>query len=68
MSKLKEVRFFKGMNQYQLANLAQVHQSRISLIEKGYAKPTPKEKEGLARALGVKVEDLWGEHGTETNG
>jgi len=63
MSKLKETRFFKGMNQYQLANLAQVHQSRISLIEKGYAKPRPGEKVRLARALGVKVEDLWSENG-----
>jgi transcriptional regulator with XRE-family HTH domain len=62
MNKLRKARFLKGMNQYQLANLAQVHQSRISLIEKEYAKPRPDEKERLALALGVKVQDLWGEH------
>ena len=59
MSKLREIRFLRGMNQYQLAILAQMHQSRISLIENGYVKPRADEKERLAKALNMKPDELW---------
>lgn len=55
---LKELRFRKGLNQFDIQLLSGVHQSRISLIERGYVKPTSKELERLARALKVKPEDL----------
>lgn len=60
MNRLREKRFFKMVNQYKLASLAHVHQSRISLIENGYVKPRHDEKERLAKALGVRIEEIWG--------
>ncbi|MGD1154034.1 MAG: helix-turn-helix transcriptional regulator [Syntrophales bacterium] len=65
MNRLREARFFKRMNQYQLAISAGMHQSRISLIEKGYARPRPDEKKRLAQALGAKPEDLFLSEGDE---
>jgi len=59
MRQLKEIRFFKKINQHQLALLSQVHQSRISLIENGLVEPTEDEKKKIAKALGVEVEMLW---------
>lgn len=46
-----------------MALLAQMQQCRISLIENDYVKPSPDEKERLAKALNVKPEDLWGNDG-----
>jgi transcriptional regulator with XRE-family HTH domain len=63
MNRLREIRFFKIMNQYELANSSHVHQSRISLIENGYVKPRPDERVRLAKALHVSPEEIWGENG-----
>lgn len=59
MNRLREVRFFKKVNQYQLAMSSQVHQSRISLIENGLVKARSEEKQRLASALGVRVEEIF---------
>jgi transcriptional regulator with XRE-family HTH domain len=58
---LKQIRFNKRITQLELAILAGVHQSRISLFEKGWAEPRSVEKESLAKALGVKPEEIWPE-------
>jgi len=61
MNCLKETRFFKGISQHKLAFLAQVHQSRISLIENNLIEPHDDEKKRLAKALGVQVGEIWGD-------
>ena len=60
MNRLHETRFFKNVSQHKLALLAGVHQSRISLIENGLIEPREDEKKRLAKALGVRVEEIWG--------
>ena len=55
---LKEARFKKQLTQYDLVKMARVHQSRISLIERGYASPTRKEKFAIARALQVDPREI----------
>jgi predicted transcriptional regulator len=54
---LREARFKRGITQWSLSKITNVHQSRISLIENG-DKASEKEKEVLAKGLGVKVEDI----------
>lgn len=65
MNRLREVRFFKKVTQWDLALLTHVQQCRISLIENGYVKPRSDEKERLAKALGVQVDHLWNENGDQ---
>ncbi len=66
MNRLREVRFFKGVSQYRLALLAQMQQPRISLIENDLVQPREEEVQRLARALGVRPEEIWG-HSKEVN-
>lgn len=56
----RDTRVLKRITQFQLRLLTGIHQSRISLIENGLIEPRNDEKERLARALGVKPEDIWG--------
>ena len=65
MNSLKETRFFKGISQHKLSHFSNVHQSRISLIENGLVLPREDEKEKLAKALGVAVEEIFREKGGE---
>ena len=37
-----------------------IHQSKISMIENGLIEPREDEKKRLAKALGVRVEEIWG--------
>jgi len=60
MNNLKDLRLSMGLNQYELANMSGVHQSRVSLIENGYVTATVSEKERLAKALGCLAEELFG--------
>ena len=60
MNRLRETRFFKQISQHKLAVLAQVHQSRISLIENTLVEPREDEKKKLAKALDVRPEEIWG--------
>ena len=71
MNKLRETRVVKKISQFQLRVLTGIHQSKISMIENGLIPPRNDEAEKLARALGVRVEDLWNESttkGGESNG
>jgi transcriptional regulator with XRE-family HTH domain len=56
---LKQIRFNKRLTQFELAILTGVHQSRISLFENSWAEPRPDEREGLAKAMGVKPGEIW---------
>jgi transcriptional regulator with XRE-family HTH domain len=60
MNRLRDFRVSAGLNQYELANVAKVHQSRISLIENFYVTPTPSESERLGMALRCQPEEIFG--------
>jgi transcriptional regulator with XRE-family HTH domain len=56
---LRELRFKKQISQWELSKISGVHQSRISLIEKGFP-ATRKEQNLLSKALGINAEViLW---------
>ena len=50
-----------AFSQYHLAILADIPQTKISLIERGLVEPTPDERERIARALGCNEGELWAE-------
>ena len=54
---LREARFKRRITQWSLSKITNVHQSRISLIEHG-AKASDKEKEALAKGVGLRVQDI----------
>jgi transcriptional regulator with XRE-family HTH domain len=56
---LREARFFKGLNQYDIALRTGIPQSKISLIERGYIEPKDDEKEKIAKALNCQVADIF---------
>ena len=60
-NKLREIRVVKRISQFQLRLSTGIHQSKISLIENGLIEPREDEKKKLARALGVRQEDIWNE-------
>ena len=71
MRKLREVRRAKDVTQFQLRIATGIHQSKISMIENGLIDPREDEKKKLARALGVRPEEIWSEpttKGGERNG
>lgn len=55
---LKELRVSRGFNQLDLELVTGISQSKISIFERGYRKPTFREKEKLAKALGVETNAL----------
>lgn len=55
---LKKIRKEKGITQKKLAELSNVRQSTISTIERGQM-PKTGTLEKIAKALGVKVSELW---------
>ena len=59
MHKLKEVRFFKRVTQPLLALNTGIQQSRLSLIENELVTPRKEEMEKIAKALGVRVRDIF---------
>lgn len=59
---LKEKRFFKGFNQYDISLKTGIPQSKISLIERGYVNPKPDEKQKIAEALGCRVSEVFAEN------
>jgi transcriptional regulator with XRE-family HTH domain len=63
MSKLKEMRFHKGLTQWDLVLETGISQSKLSLFERGYLEPKPDEKARLARALGVPTREIFPEGG-----
>ncbi len=62
---LREARFFKGYNQWDISVRTGMHQSRISLIERGYVTPKEDEKKLIAKALGCRPEDIFSESGDQ---
>ena len=59
---LREARFKKGFTQLDLYIKTGIHQSKISNFERGYLIPRNDEKKRIAKALGVKPNDLnWDE-------
>ena len=59
MEKLKAIRFYKGLRQWDLAIKTGISQTTISLIENGYTKPTERQKEILAAALEESPDELF---------
>ena len=57
--KFRETRVLKRVSQYLLALESGVSQTRISLIENELVIPRDDEKEKIAGALGLKVEDIF---------
>lgn len=61
LSTLKLKRLEQGMTQFDLALRSGVSQVKISYAERGYPALNEKQKEGLAKALGVRMEEIWPE-------
>jgi len=58
MAKLKAIRAEKGLTQAGLAITSGIDSRRISMIENSRYIPNDGEKEKLAKALGVDVDDI----------
>jgi transcriptional regulator with XRE-family HTH domain len=62
--RIKDIRYFLGITQYELAKRVGVSQVLISQIERGYHKPSEGQKQAILRCLGVTEEDqdkiIWG--------
>jgi transcriptional regulator with XRE-family HTH domain len=55
---LATVRAIRKKSQYDLWRATDIHQSRISLIERGYIIPTDEEKDAIARTLEVAINEI----------
>jgi transcriptional regulator with XRE-family HTH domain len=55
---IKKRRLKEGLSQEALAELAKVHHTYVSMLERGKSKPTIDVAERLARALGRKLSAL----------
>jgi len=64
---LREIRFQKRINQWDLALQTGMSQSKISLFERGYLNPKEDEKKEIAKVLDCNVTDLFPEHKAATN-
>ena len=60
---LREARFRKGLNQYDISLKTGIPQSKISLFENHYLTPKPEEAQKIARALRLPVTELFPENG-----
>lgn len=56
--RVREERLSKGMSQERLGELAKVHRTYIGMIERAEKNITLTNMEKIARALGLKVNDL----------
>lgn len=59
--KIKELRKIKGLSQEKLANLAEIDRTYLPTIEKGERNVSIEVIEKLAKALEVKIKDLFDE-------
>ena len=57
--KLREARFKKRYNQWDVSLKTGIPQSKVSLIERGYVNPNEDEKKRLARALDCQIEEMF---------
>jgi len=55
---LFEARARKRVTQWDLTFKTGIHQSKISLMERGYVEPSVEEKGKIANALGLKMADI----------
>ena len=60
-NRLREIRVKKGISQAELFGRSGLWPSAVSFIERGFWNPRPEVKRRLARALHVKVTDLFPE-------
>lgn len=58
---LKMATYEAGRSQREVARLADLSESRMSAITRGWVNPTEEERAALARALGKTVEELFPE-------
>lgn len=65
MNRLRVIRAEKRITQFQLRLSTGIHQSKISLIENEFVTPREEEKERLAKALHVRMQEIWGSNGGE---
>jgi len=56
---MKQVRFSKYKTQISLMVATGIPQSRLSTIENGYYPPKAEEARKIAKALGVRIKDLF---------
>lgn len=61
-ARLREVRMSQGLSQEKLAELASLHRTYISLVERGERNITIDNMEKLAIALGVQLRELLPAH------
>jgi transcriptional regulator with XRE-family HTH domain len=54
----REARFKKRLTQYDLTLKTGIHQSKISLFERGYLKPRNNERHQIAKALKLRPEEI----------
>jgi len=59
VSKLKQIRETKGLNQRELSEKSHTPQSIVSALERGVLKPWPKVVQRLAKALGAHADKLF---------
>lgn len=59
--KIKELRKEKNISQEKLANLAEIDRTYLPTIEKGERNVSIEVVEKLAKALGVRIKDLFDE-------
>ena len=55
---LRELRFHKKVSQLEVAFASGMSQTKLSLIERGYAVAKRRERERIAAALGVQSEQI----------
>lgn len=65
MSPLKKARFERRLTQAGLMLKTSITQTKLSLIENNYYLPAPDEARKIAKALGMKVGELFPEKGVK---
>jgi DNA-binding XRE family transcriptional regulator len=55
---LIEARVRRRKTQWDIRKETGIHQSKVSLIERGYVVPSEKEKAMIAEVLGFKINDI----------
>jgi transcriptional regulator with XRE-family HTH domain len=68
LSPLRKERILRGFTLYDIRAKANINCSKLSLAERGLEKLNEDEKRRLARALQVRIEDLFPEGSKESDG
>jgi len=59
LSPLRRERILRQLSLYDVRSRTGIAVSKLSLVERGIESPTNEEKKRLAKALGIRVEDIW---------